>query len=101
MITTTVAGGVLAVALVGQSGMDQLAQAMAGDVTMTDVMNQAERITGLGISTTDAGVIIAALVFGMRLVDNNKALFRTLNDALRRMLGLPPDQPNPPAPPPA
>lgn len=98
MISTILAGGVLGVALVGQSGVDQLTQAMAGDVSMGDVMHQAEQITGLGISTTDAGVIIAALVFGMRIIDNNKRLFVTLNDALRRFLRLPPDQPNQPPP---
>lgn len=99
MIGTYAAGGVLTVALVGQTGMEQLAQAMAGDVTMTDVVRQAEQMTGLGISTTDAGVIIAALIFAIRLIDNNKGLFVTLNDALRRFLRLPPN--TPPQPPPA
>lgn len=98
MIGTMAAGGVLTVAVVGQSGMEQIAQAMAGDVTMTDVVRQAEQMTGLGISTTDAGVIIATLIFAIRLVDNNKGMFVTLNDALRRILRLPPTTPpQPPA----
>jgi hypothetical protein len=93
MMGTYAAGGVLGVALVGQTGMEQLAQAMAGDVTMGDVVNQAQQLTGLGISVTDGGVIIAALVFAMKIVDNNKGLFVTLNDAVRRFLKLPPTEP--------
>lgn len=99
MMTTYAAGGFLAAALVGQSGMEQLAQAMSTDVTMTDVISQAQQMTGLGISVTDGGVIIAALVFAMKVIDNNKGLFVTLNDALRRFLKLPPT--TPPQPPPA
>ena len=99
MISTVAAGGLVGVALVGQTGMEQLAQAMAGDVTMTDVVAQAQQLTGLGISVTDGGVIIASLVFAMRLVDNNKGLFITANDALRRMLKLPPSHPHDPPPP--
>jgi hypothetical protein len=93
MMGTYAAGGVLAVALVGQTGMEQLAQAMASDVTMTDVVNQAQQLTGLGISVTDGGVIIATLVFAMKVIDNNKGLFVTFNDALRRILKLPPSHP--------
>ncbi len=96
MMTLLAAGGVLGVAVAGQSGMDQIAQAMGGDVSMSDVVKQAEQITGLGISTTDAGLLIAALVFAMRLVDANRGLFITLNDWIRRVLGLHPVQPPPP-----
>jgi hypothetical protein len=90
------AGGLFGVAVMGQSGMEQLTQALAGDVDMGDVMRQAEQITGLGISATDAGVIIAALVFSMRVIDANRGLFVTLNDFLRKALGLHPNQPPPP-----
>ena len=90
------AGGLIGVAAFGQSGMEQLTQALAGDVSMGDVMRQAEQITGLGISATDAGVIIAALVFAMRVIDANRGLFVTLNDFIRKALGLHPLQPPPP-----
>lgn len=83
-------GGLIGVAAFGQSGMEQLTQALAGDVDMGDVMRQAEQITGLGISATDAGVIIAALVFAMRVIDANRGLFVTLNDFVRKALGLQP-----------
>lgn len=96
-------GGLVGVLAFGQAGMEQLTQALVDDVDMGDVMRQAEQITGLGISVHDAGVIIAALVFSMKLVDANRGMFVTLNDWLRRVLGLPsgqhPPPPGPPSPP--
>lgn len=85
--------------MIQQDGMAQLAQQMAGDVTMQDIARQAEVVTGLGISATDAGVLVASLLVAMRLIDANRGLFITLNDWVRRVLGLHPA--HPPGPPPA
>lgn len=76
------------ITLAAQQGAASLDQVLTGDVSMGDVLVASERLTGLGISATDAGVIIAVLVFGMKLVDANKGLFVTLNDWLRRILRL-------------
>lgn len=78
------------ITLAGQSGAASLEQVLTGDVSMGDVLDASERLTGLGISATDAGVIIAVLVFGMKVVDANKGLFVTLNDWLRQALKLEP-----------
>ena len=78
------------ITLAGQQGAASLEQVLTGDVSMGDVLDASERLVGLGISATDAGVIIALLVFGMKVVDANKGLFVTLNDWLRQALKLEP-----------
>lgn len=88
--------GAVGVAVAAQDGMAQLAQSMAADPGLSEIAKQAEQVTGLGISTTDAGVLITVLVVCIRLIDANRGLFVTLNDWVRRVLGLHPMQPPPP-----
>jgi len=97
------AGGLL---LVGQSGASLLDQALSQDMSIDGVMNQAGGLAGLGVSATDAAMIVAGAGLGYKLLQMASPFAETINLWWRRkLLEGPPgphggQQPPPPSPPP-
>lgn len=95
------AAGIL---LVGQSGAALLDQALSQDMSMEGVMNQAGDLAGLGVSATDAAMIVAGAGLGYKLLQMATPFAETVNMWWRRKLlepqppGAPPQlPPQPPA----
>lgn len=86
------------VIVAAQDGYAQLAQQLTGDVTMQDIARGAEAVTGLGLTAAEAGVLITVLLVALKVIESMRAggLFITLNDWVRRVLGLHPANPPPP-----
>lgn len=97
-------GGSAALLIAGQSGAatvgDKLFdQALSGDGGMGAVIDEAAKLSTLGISQTDAAIIVALAGLGWKFLDGQQkgGTFETLNLWLRRKLKV--GDHNPPPPP--
>ena len=91
------AGGLL---LFGQSGVSLLDQALAKEMSIEGVMGQAGDLAGLGVSATDAAIIVAGAGLGYKLLQIATPFAETVNLWWRKKLleGPPPASPAPPPP---
>jgi hypothetical protein len=88
-MSTLIGGGALAVLAMGQeSGSELLDAALSQDPSMGGLLTEAERFVGLGVSPTDAALIVAVTVFGVRLLGWLSPFAHTANDLLRKRFGL-------------
>lgn len=77
-----------------------LDQALATDPSWGPILDEAKNLSTIGISPTDAAVIVALSGLAWKFLDTQQkgGTIDTLNLWLRRKLRV--DQPNPPPPPP-
>jgi hypothetical protein len=99
------AGGIY---LFGQSGASLLDQALQKEMSIENVMGTAGDLAGLGVSATDAAIIVAGAGLGYKLLQMATPFAETINLWWRRKLldGPPPGPPpgpvapgGPPGPP--
>lgn len=86
----------------GQSGASLLDQALAKEMSIESVMGSAEGLAGLGVTATDAAIIVAAAGLGYKLLQMAQPFTETVNMWWRKKLldgQSPPPQQPPPAPP--
>ena len=93
-------GGAGGIALFGQSGASLLDQALQKEMSIDGVMGQAGDLAGLGVSATDAALIVAGAGLGYKLLQMATPFAETINLWWRRKLleGPPPPPPGPAAP---
>jgi hypothetical protein len=97
-MTYSLAGAALAVTVMGQTtGADMITSALTGEGSVQDMVRGAQQFTVFGLSSAEAGVVIAALVFAVKFLDVTKGMWVPINAWLARVLGV---DHNPPAPPP-
>ena len=84
-------GGAALVALIGQqagpeigsAGADLLDQAIQQDMSITGIMTTAGQLMGVGVSVTEAAVIVAAAGIVYKLLQMATPFAETLNRAAR------------------
>lgn len=93
------AGGIY---LFGQSGASLLDQALQKEMSIENVMGTAGDLAGLGVSATDAAIIVAGAGLGYKLLQMATPFAETVNLWWRKKLLEGPGQPpaHPPSPPP-
>lgn len=92
--------GALGLVMAGQqSGAALLDQALSKDMSISGVMTEAGNLAGLGVSATDAAIIVAGAGLGYKLLQIATPFAETVNLYWRnKLLATPPAPPPGPAP---
>lgn len=81
------AAGAVGLVVAGQqSGAALLDQALAKDMSIEGVMTEAGNLAGLGVSATDAAIIVAAAGLGYKLLQIATPFAETVNLWWRKKL---------------
>jgi hypothetical protein len=94
------AGGALGLVVAGQSGASLLDQALESDMSVQGVVKEASNLAGLGVSATDAAVIVAVAGIAYKVLQIATPFAETINMAFRAKLLAPKPAPTLPPPPP-
>lgn len=101
MSTWYYAAGAMGLVVAGQqSGAALLDQALSKDMSISGVMTEAGNLAGLGVSATDAAIIVAVAGIGYKLLQILTPFAETVNLYWRNKLLSQPAAPPPPAQPP-